>query len=425
MEINIMGINSINLNEAFSKSLLDLYNYKLRLAAILELEDKTRIYSSNFSSKLCYNTDKNLASCNENCILYQTEGLHMCQLGLWFRTIFISIADEKIGAVHVGQRLINGREEESRSKLLDTLTKNRASCEDIHYFLDLLNHIETVDQDCLDLESISEASLIKEYVLVEANRIKDMELRINHLKILAQNLAHQFLLPIQAILANSENIISEYKNLGEKCQDPEITEMIYDIFIEIKKLAYSADNLRNWMASEGDIYKYQFTNSPIHPILLDAIRLFRKEALLRGITISDPIPMGAPFPTLRISIEHMRRVFYNIISNAVKYSFDGNNNKRRYIEIFCSIQGRYYCITTTNYGIGILPEEKDKIFLEGYRGKLAKDRNRYGSGLGMGVIKKIVEDHGGYISIDSKCVDWSNSQAFKNSISLYLPLIEY
>jgi signal transduction histidine kinase len=424
-----MYIDSLNLDESFCEEMLNIYDRELHLAAILKIKYKNRdivIYSQNYAIKFCSDINLKYPGTCKNCSSSYFEELHMCQVGLWFRCIPIEFYNERLGSIHIGQRLIRGLENESRAQLSNFLRSQGASRDDCHYYLNLLDSVESVDQTCYDIHLIERSSLIKRYLALEVKNISKMEQRIDDTKVLAQNLAHQFLLPIQAILANSENLILEYAKIDKKYQDPDIIEMIYDIIANVKKLAYSADNLRNWIAVDvNNIYKYEFKRDSLWPILIDTIELFRREASMRGIHITGPIIKDVPIPSLKISTEHMKRVFFNIMSNAIKYSFDGNPKHPRIIEIICSPNGDYYCITTTNYGVGILPEEMDEIFKNGYRGKLAKDRNRYGSGLGMGVVKRIVEDHGGKVFVESTQMDvkdWGVMSPFKTSVIICLPI---
>ena len=125
-------------------------------------------------------------------------------------------------------------------------------------------------------------------------------------------------------------------------------------------------------------------------------------------------------------------VFTNLLNNAVKYSFDGTSNHKSQIKIVCKPvygqNGNYYCIEISNHGVGIMPDELEKVFYYGYRGKMARDRNRFGSGLGLPAVKKIIEGHGGYIDIDSvlegRAFDGSKLNPYKTTVKIFLPLMQ-
>lgn len=423
-----MANESIQLNNTFCKELLDIITINLGLGAYLKLQDCEIINSSKSERGFCSIINERYpGSCNCDFSLMD-ENLHLCPAGLWLRIIPIILEGEKVGTICIGYRKIKGRELESHDQLLKFLEDQLASNDERYYLVDLLNKTESVNQTSFNVDSIKKYShLLETYLLIEKFRAEESEKRVNDLKALAMNLSHQFLLPIQAILGNAENAIDEYTKLNKICQREEILEMLKEIFLEIRKLSYSAQNLRNWPVTEIDIYRYDFIKKPIYPTIAEAVKLFQAEASTRGITIRDPISKNGPFPNLEISEEHIRRVFFNILHNAVKYSFDGNKNNHRYIEIIGNYSGEYYCIETSNFGLGILPEEKELIFQTGYRGKLARDRRRFGSGLGLASVKKIVEDHGGKVTVDSKKIELSEGSSkltspYKTSISICLPI---
>ena len=96
------------------------------------------------------------------------------------------------------------------------------------------------------------------------------------------------------------------------------------------------------------------------------------------------------------------RAFINAYQNAEKYSYYGNRKlKPRKINTICENLDQYFRVTITNYGVGILKEEFEKIWENGYRGLLSSDRFRTGSGLGLYQIKEIVEAHMGKVKLES------------------------
>jgi len=96
------------------------------------------------------------------------------------------------------------------------------------------------------------------------------------------------------------------------------------------------------------------------------------------------------------------RALINIYNNAVKYSyFGGTDSSMRTIVTKVWSMEKYFRISVSNYGIGILKEELAKVWEEGFRGILASDRHRIGSGLGLHQVKQIIEAHRGAVQIVS------------------------
>jgi signal transduction histidine kinase len=90
------------------------------------------------------------------------------------------------------------------------------------------------------------------------------------------------------------------------------------------------------------------------------------------------------------------QVLENLLSNAIKFSPDGGK-----IVVGGSAEGRYYRITVTDEGIGMTPEQTGKIFDKFYRADNSSAA-RDGMGLGMSIVKHIVDRHGGGIRVESE-----------------------
>lgn len=257
-------------------------------------------------------------------------------------------------------------------------------------------------------------------------RSNEVELQKADIMLMAANLAHQMLLPIQALIANVETFENEIISLNPLYRTSELSIIAADIRKEAIMLSYSAESLMDWMKEERD-FRYTFKNTNMHNILRDIVNLFRNDAYKRGIILNYPQPIEGPFPEIIASEYHIKRVFFNLIQNAVNYSFD-NHLKKNYIDIICQRVGRSYSIGITNYGVGILQNEiYRKIYEKGYRGVLARDRNRMGSGLGLWSARIIVEGHNGKIKAESKPIsahDPGKLNLYKTTFTVYLPISE-
>lgn len=277
------------------------------------------------------------------------EGFFICKAGLCCLKIPIVVDKIEIGLLTIGKKNILEKYDSSKNSLAQALKDFKADKRNIEFFLEKQNELEAIEESHLDSNSIILANVLRRNIEISHQRMCAEEQRIKNLKELSQNMAHQFITPIQSILGNIENLITEYKELDTKV-NADILSMAFEIFDEIKKLALTADNLRDWVAIEHDIYRYEFHIGSVHHILMESIKLFRHEAKLRGIKINNPVLKDGPCPRIKISDEHIKRVFFNLLSNAVKYSFDGSSDANRHIDIYCIREGSFYCIEFVNYG---------------------------------------------------------------------------
>jgi signal transduction histidine kinase len=96
--------------------------------------------------------------------------------------------------------------------------------------------------------------------------------------------------------------------------------------------------------------------------------------------------------------EQMKKVINNIISNSVKYM---NKSKGR-IDIRILDETDSIRVEIEDNGKGIAQKDLPKIFERFYRTDASRNSAQGGSGIGLSIVKKIIEDHGGYIWATSK-----------------------
>ena len=119
------------------------------------------------------------------------------------------------------------------------------------------------------------------------------------------------------------------------------------------------------------------------------------EPLLKQKSID--ISIDVPKTYLWVDENKMSRIFYNLISNSIKYSEEGG-----LIEIKVSANNKTVKIDFIDYGLGILEKDQKLIFLRFTRGTNINNKGISGSGIGLMISKKIVELHGGKIKLKSK-----------------------
>ena len=106
----------------------------------------------------------------------------------------------------------------------------------------------------------------------------------------------------------------------------------------------------------------------------------------------------------------MEEVFSNLISNALNYTPDGGR-----IVVSAGVQDDQIQISVSDSGIGIAPEDMELIFNRFFRVKNANTRHIIGTGLGLPIVKSIIDAHHGRIQVESQVDEGS-------TFSVYLPV---
>lgn len=126
-------------------------------------------------------------------------------------------------------------------------------------------------------------------------------------------------------------------------------------------------------------------------IVEDAIEPFRPR--LRALGFEEDVAVGHDLPQVRADRVALVQAVANLIDNAVKYSPD-----ERRLSIGAAAEGSRVRLWCSDRGRGIPPEEIPRVFERFYRGRSAGE---FGSGLGLSIVRRIVEQHGGTVEITS------------------------
>jgi len=116
-------------------------------------------------------------------------------------------------------------------------------------------------------------------------------------------------------------------------------------------------------------------------------------------------------PPVLVNRQNMDEVISNLISNAISYTPEGGE-----ITVSASVENNYLCIRVKDNGIGICEDDLDRIFDRFYRVKDEKTRYITGTGLGLPIVKSIVEAHNGRLNVESEPEKGS-------TFFVYIPLI--
>lgn len=404
--------------DPISQLLLDIYSEKTQLpVALYQTKLRTFMWSrKGFYSPLCkkLNTNLNLErckSCEDDHIsrVKDPKGqLEICHAGLWNISIPIIIGNEVVAILISGQRRLDDerRGVESKAKFEHYLSNVKG--EDITELRKCFENTPIIKQTDFDSHFLDSLKSIQEYLfkwmLTQSDEDKQRRNKI-------QKLAHEFLLPIQSIIADAENLYNEIESV-------ELKDIAENILLSMQHLANISENMRGSLI-EAKEQPYHFSRYNLYKCLINSSNMYRKEASKKGVDIRKPYIINSEkFPEIEMSREDLTRAFKNIIHNAVKYSYSSSEHER-FIRIVGEPGRELFCVTVSNYGIGILQDEivSGKIFQDGYRGVLSADRFRTGSGMGLAEVKKIIEKHSGRVSIACE----NKGIAYLTEVRVYLP----
>ena len=138
-----------------------------------------------------------------------------------------------------------------------------------------------------------------------------------------------------------------------------------------------------------------FTWVEISDLIEEVWGLFEYQVEEKGFQISLPDVL----PRLYVEKSRMKQIFHNLFDNAIKYVGERPSPEIRVV--FCE-EERFYRFSVTDNGPGITPEDQRILFHVFRRGKSPETRNSPGRGVGLSLVKQIVETYGGRIEVDSE-----------------------
>ncbi len=156
---------------------------------------------------------------------------------------------------------------------------------------------------------------------------------------------------------------------------------------------------------ESGLMSEEREESDMGEIIKDQVAFHLAEARTKHIDLDlEPLPS---LPMVAVNRGNMAEVLSNLIGNAIKYTAEGGK-----VVVSAGLENGYIKVSVRDNGIGIAPKELEKIFSPFYRVKNEKTRFIIGTGLGLTIVKKILEAHKGFIRVDSAPDQGSTFQFF-------------
>ncbi len=221
---------------------------------------------------------------------------------------------------------------------------------------------------------------------------------------LISNIAHDLKTPITAVKGYAEGILDGVADTPEKQE--RYVRTIYNKATEMDRLI---NELTLYSQIDTNRIPYNFAKIQVAEYFADAVEEIGLDLETKNVTLSyvnyadrDTVIIADP--------EQLMRVINNIINNAVKY-MDLSTGRGR-ISIRIKDVGDFIQVEIEDNGIGIAAQDLPYIFDRFYRTDVSRSSATGGSGIGLSIVRKIIEDHGGKI--------WATSQVGTGTIMYFV-----
>jgi len=204
------------------------------------------------------------------------------------------------------------------------------------------------------------------------------------LELLARRMAHELRNPLNTLGLNLELLEDELEELPEESKE-EASDIISILQKQVIRLSEIVETYRE----VAKMPPLNLEEHDIKRIVTDLAHFFKGEALSKGIVIK--VECNEDVPNLLIDANYIRETILNLILNAIEAMPKGGK-----LNIILEVKDDQVFIHVKDTGMGIKKEKQKVIFDLGYTTK------KGGSGIGLSLVKHIVEQHGGKVFLESE-----------------------
>ena len=211
-------------------------------------------------------------------------------------------------------------------------------------------------------------------------------------KELISNISHDLKTPITAVKGYVEGIMDGVADTPEK-----MDRYVRTIYNKTNEMDHLINELTFYSKIDTNRIPYTFSKLNVEAYFSDCAEELGLEMETRGIELvyANYVEKGVQ---VIADGEQIRRVIHNIVSNAIKYM----EKPRGIIQLRVKDVGDFIQVEIEDNGKGIAAKDLPYIFDRFYRTDVSRNSSKGGSGIGLSIVKKIMEDHGGKVWATSR-----------------------
>lgn len=204
------------------------------------------------------------------------------------------------------------------------------------------------------------------------------------------NVSHEFKTPLALI-----RMFGETLEAGTVEDESKRREFYGIIRAESERLTYLINRVLDFSRIEAGVKQFNFREVDVTDMVRKTLDTYRLQIRDRGFTIDAELPSH---PVIgRSDPDAISETLLNLLDNATKYSGDS-----RQISVSMAATESAVTVSVEDHGVGIPKEDLPNIFGKFYRAHTQQTRETPGSGLGLTLVKHIVEAHGGRVEVQSE-----------------------
>ena len=202
------------------------------------------------------------------------------------------------------------------------------------------------------------------------------------------NMSHEIRTPMNSIMGFAQL-------LGQQPESVKAKQFTSIISNSAQQLLSLIDDIIFYSRLQTGLILLRKKDFCITDLFTDIIESFNLPKYQKGVMLALADPENLPVIRISADYDKLRQIITNLISNAFKYTPEGT------ITVGYSVDNDQLIFTVTDTGIGIEEDELDRVFSRFYRGQEVEMSNIRGSGLGLSIVKELIDLMGGSINVQS------------------------
>jgi signal transduction histidine kinase len=204
------------------------------------------------------------------------------------------------------------------------------------------------------------------------------------------NVSHELKTPLALI-----RLFAETLELGRVPSEEKAQQYYRVINKESHRLTQLINNILDFSRIEAGRREYRLAPADVSRIVAEVVEAYRFQIEQQGFMFEVEVEPG--LPRVVADKEALAQALLNLVNNALKYTRD-----EKFLKLRVYRRGEdQVAVSVTDRGIGVAKGEQQKIFEKFYRAEDSLVHETKGSGLGLSLVKHIMEAHGGSVEVES------------------------